>query len=78
MVVKGVDDCALPLVVKDEVKHPVKVTAFKKHVYQRHRNSDHLFSEEYEVSLSLMYSTFTYIFKHMGGLCSFLPLHPTF
>ena len=40
----------LPLIVKDEVKHPVKVVAFRNHVAQRHRNSDHLFSEEYEVS----------------------------
>ena len=39
----------LLLVAEDEVKHPVKVKLFEKHVAQRHRNSDHLFSEEYEV-----------------------------
>ena len=38
-----------PPCAEDEVKHPVKVKLFEKHVAQRHRNSDHLFSEEYEV-----------------------------
>ena len=44
----------LILVVEGEIKHPVKVAAFEKHIAQRHRNSDHLFSEEYEVGGHLL------------------------
>lgn len=37
-------------VISDETRHPISIQDFESHVKARHRNSDNLFADEYEVS----------------------------
>ena len=37
-------------VISDEARHPIAVQEFESHVKTRHKNSDNLFADEYEVS----------------------------
>ena len=37
-------------VISDEARHPIAVQEFESHVKIRHKNSDNLFADEYEVS----------------------------